>query len=119
MGTQPCRRMREAMANAVVGDVVIGDDPTVKALEEEAAEVLGKEKALFVASGTMGNLITVASHCGRGDEVILGQHSHILTYEAANLSAHMGIGTMAVQNQENGSMDPSEIAGKVQADDPH
>ena len=70
--TQPTEKMRQAMANAEVGDDVYGEDPTVNRLQEMAAERLGKEAGLFVASGTMGNLIAVLTHCGRGDEAING-----------------------------------------------
>ncbi|HID62616.1 MAG TPA: threonine aldolase, partial [Anaerolineae bacterium] len=70
--TQPTPAMREAMYRAEVGDDVFGEDPTVNRLEAMAAERLGKEAALFVVSGTMGNLVALLTHCGRGDEVILG-----------------------------------------------
>jgi len=69
--------MRRAMADAEVGDDVFGEDPTVNCLEEMAAERLGKEAALFVASGTMANIISQMTHCGRGDEMILGDQAHI------------------------------------------
>ena len=68
--TRPTAAMREAMARAEVGDDVFGDDPTVNALQERIASMLGKEAALFVASGTQGNLTAVMSHCQRGDEMI-------------------------------------------------
>ena len=74
--TWPTEDMRRAMAEAEVGDYVFGDDPTVNRLEAAAAERLGKEAGLFVASGTMGNLVAVLTHCGRGDEVILGDQAH-------------------------------------------
>ncbi|MCP4594127.1 MAG: threonine aldolase, partial [bacterium] len=74
--THPTPAMREAMYRAEVGDDVFGDDPTVNRLEEMAAERLGKEAALFVASGTMGNLVSLLTHCGRGDEAIIGNRSH-------------------------------------------
>ena len=75
--TKPSPDMRKAMAEAEVGDDVYGDDPTVNALEEKAAELFGKESALFVTSGTQGNLVSVLSQTGRGDEIILGNQSHI------------------------------------------
>ena len=75
--TQPTPEMREAMAEAEVGDDVFRDDPTVNRLEEIAASILGKESALFVPSGTMGNLLALLVHCHRGDEVIVGNQSHI------------------------------------------
>ncbi|MBL8121089.1 MAG: threonine aldolase, partial [Anaerolineae bacterium] len=73
----PTPEMREAMANAPVGDDVYGEDPTVNQLQDEAAAMLGKEAGLFVSSGTMGNLVAVLTHCGRGDEMILGRDAHI------------------------------------------
>jgi threonine aldolase len=75
--TKPTPEMREAMAEAEVGDDVYHDDPTVNKLEEIAAEKMGKESALFLPSGTMGNLIALLVHCQRGDEVIVGNRSHI------------------------------------------
>src|SRR5439155_5958273 len=75
--TKPTSEMRRAMAEAEVGDDVFGDDPTVIALEERAAELTGKEAALFVASGTMGNLVSIMAHLARGEETIAGEQSHI------------------------------------------
>ena len=89
--TKPTPAMREAMATAEVGDDVFGEDPTVNRLEEMAAERLGKEAALFVASGTMGNLVCLLAHCGRGDEVILGDQAHIYFYEQGGMAALGGI----------------------------
>ena len=79
--THPTPEMREAMARAQVGDDVYGDDPTVNRLQEMAAQMLGKEAALFVPSGTMGNLLALLVHCRRGDEVIVGGQSHIYLNE--------------------------------------
>ena len=79
--TRPTPAMSQAIAEAEVGDDVFGEDPTVNKLEALAAERLGKEAALFVASGTMGNLVSLLVHCGRGDEVILGDRSHTFFYE--------------------------------------
>ncbi len=89
--TWPTDEMRRAMAEAEVGDDVFGDDPTVNRLEQVAAERLGKEAGLFVASGTMGNLVAMLAHCGRGDEVILGDQAHTFVYEAGGISALGGI----------------------------
>lgn len=75
--TKPTPAMRRAMAEAEVGDDVYGEDSTVNKLQEMVAEMLGKEAALFVASGTMGNLTSVLAHCGRGDEIIFGDECHI------------------------------------------
>ncbi len=88
--TRPTEEMRKAMYEAEVGDDVLGDDPTVKELEELAAETLGKEAALFVPSGTMGNTIAVKLAAGEGKEIILEEHSHIYNYEAGNVSRIAG-----------------------------
>ena len=79
--THPTRAMRDAMANAEVGDDVYGDDPTVNALQERAAKLLGKEAGLFVASGTQSNLVALLSHCQRGDELLVGDCFHVHRYE--------------------------------------
>ena len=84
--TKPTPAMREAMARAEVGDDVFGDDPTINQLQELAAAKLGKEAGLFVASGTMGNLAAILSHCTRGDEAIMGQRSHTYLYEGGGIS---------------------------------
>src|SRR3970040_2025158 len=89
--TWPTPEMREAMANAAVGDDVYGEDPTVNQLEVEAAEMLGKEAGVFVTSGTQGNLISVVTHCGRGHEVILGDRAHTFLYEAGGIAALGGV----------------------------
>src|SRR5512143_616108 len=89
--TQPTPAMREAMARAEVGDDVFGEDPTVNRLQELAAEKLGKEAGLFVTSGTMGNLIALLTHCGRGDEVILGNRQHTFLAEVGGMAAMGGI----------------------------
>jgi threonine aldolase len=81
--TNPTIEMRAAMAEAVVGDDVYGEDPTINRLEEMAAALLGKEAALFVPSGTMSNLAAILAHCGRGDEVILGDKAHTVCSKPA------------------------------------
>ncbi len=88
--TQPTAAMREAIFTAPVGDDVLGDDPTVKALEALSAEMLGKEAALFVSSGTMANAVAVRSHTNPGDEIVLETHSHIYTYEGGGYAALSG-----------------------------
>ncbi|NDJ63285.1 MAG: aminotransferase class I/II-fold pyridoxal phosphate-dependent enzyme, partial [Chloroflexi bacterium] len=100
----PTPAMREAMANAVLGDDVYGEDPTVNALEAEAAALLGKEAGLFVVSGTMGNLTAVLTHCGRGDEVILGHQSHIFNYELGSVAAYGGIHPHPLPVQHDGTL---------------
>src|SRR5512142_2976598 len=89
--TKPTAEMREAMYRAEVGDDVFGDDPTVNRLQELAAEMTGHEAALFVASGTMGNLVGILTHCRRGDEAILGARSHSVLYESGGISALGGV----------------------------
>ncbi|ELI8305839.1 beta-eliminating lyase-related protein, partial [Yersinia enterocolitica] len=80
--TQPDAAMRQAMANAEVGDDVYGDDPTVNALEAQAARLSGKEAALFLPTGTQANLVALLTHCQRGEEYIVGQKAHNYLYEA-------------------------------------
>src|SRR2546421_1326829 len=89
--TQPTPAMREAMAKAPVGDDVFGDDPTVNRLQEMAAARLGHEAALFIPSGTMGNLIALLTHCQRGQEVIMGARSHTFLNEGGGVSTLGGV----------------------------
>lgn len=117
--THPTQSMREAMFRAEVGDDVFGDDPTVNSLEKLAAKLTGKEAALFVPSGTMGNLICLLTHCGRGDEAILGDQSHIFVNEAGGISALGGINPHTIRNQPDGTMDLEEIEGAIRADNIH
>jgi threonine aldolase len=117
--TKPTPEMREAMAEAEVGDDVYGDDPTVNRLQEMAAEMLGKEAALFVASGTMGNLLALLVHCQRGDEVIVGNQSHIYLNEAGGMAALGGIQPCPVQNQPDGTLDLDDILASIRTEDVH
>src|SRR5574339_202740 len=117
--TKPTPAMREAMAGAEVGDDVYRDDPTVNRLEELAAEMLGKEAALFVPSGTMGNLIALLVHCQRGHEVILGKWSHIYLNEAGGMSALGGIQACPVQNQLDGTLALDDILASIRTEDVH
>jgi threonine aldolase len=117
--TKPTPEMREAMAEAEVGDDVYGDDPTVNYLEELAAEMLGKDAALFVPSGTMGNLIALLVHCQRGDEVIVGNQSHIYLNEAGGMSALGGIQPCPIQNQTDGSLAVDDIIASIRTEDVH
>ena len=94
--TKPSAEMRRAMAEAEVGDDVFGDDPTVIALEERAAEITGKEAALFVASGTMGNLVSLMAQVPRGGEIIAGEGNHSFAHEAANHAVVVGAGMRLV-----------------------
>jgi threonine aldolase len=107
------------MAEAEVGDDVFGEDPTVNRLEKTAAERLGKQAALFVASGTMGNLASVLSHCGRGDEVILGDRAHMHLFEQGGMAALGGVHPRTVRNEPDGTMDLRAIEGVIRPDDVH
>lgn len=111
--THPTAAMREAMASAVVGDDVYGEDPTVINLEEKAADMLGKEAGLFVSSGTMGNLLAVLAVCGRGDEVIMGTAGHTFLHEAGGVSALGGVVIHTIPNQQDGSLALEDIEGAM------
>jgi len=111
--------MREAMYKAEVGDDVYGEDPTVNRLQEACAQIAGKEGALFVASGTMGNLVSLLTHCGRGDEVILGDRSHIFCHEQGGCSALGGIHPRTLPNAADGTLAPEAVARAIRPDDPH
>jgi threonine aldolase len=117
--TKPTPEMREAMAEAEVGDDVYGDDPTVDRLQEIAAEMMGKEAALFVPSGTMGNLLALLVHCQRGDEVILGNQSHIYLNEAGGMSALGGMQACPIQNQPDGTLALKDILASIRTEDVH
>jgi threonine aldolase len=117
--TWPTPEMREAMARARVGDDVYGEDPTVNELEAEAAARVGKEAALFVASGTMGNLAALLAHAGRGDEAIVGASAHVLQWEAGGMAALGGIVPRALPIDAEGRMDPELVESAVRGDDPH
>jgi threonine aldolase len=117
--TKPTPEMREAMAKAEVGDDVYGDDPTVNRLQEMSAELMVKDAALFVPSGTMGNLAAILAHCQRGDEVIIGQLNHSFLFEAGGMSALGGIHSFQLQNQPDGSLLASDIEAAIRPDDPH
>lgn len=117
--TKPTPEMRAAMAEAEVGDDVYRDDPTVNRLEELAAQMLGKEAALFVPSGTMGNLLALLVHCQRGDEVIVGNRSHIYLNEAGGMSALGGIQPCPVPNQPDGTLALNDILTSIRTEDVH
>ena len=117
--TKPTPEMREAMAEAEVGDDVYRDDPTVNKLEAMAAEKLGKEASVFVPSGTMGNLLALLVHCQRGDEVIVGSKSHIYLNEAGGMSALGGIQPCPVPNQKDGILALDDILASIRSEDVH
>ncbi|CAN8294956.1 unnamed protein product [Cochlearia groenlandica] len=112
--TRPTNAMREAMFSAEVDDDILGYDPTARRLEEEMAKMFGKEAALFVPSGTMGNLICVMAHCDvRGSEVILGDNCHIHVYENGGISTIGGIHPKTIKNEEDGTMDLAAIEAAI------
>jgi threonine aldolase len=117
--TKPTPEMRAAMAEAAVGDDVYGEDPTVNRLQAMAAEVMGKEAGLFVPSGTMGNLAALLAHCGRGDEIILGDKAHTFTSEAAGIAALGGVHSYQIPNQADGTLDLQDIIAAIRPDNPH
>ena len=118
--THPTPEMRRAMAEAEVGDDVFEDDPTVAALEERAAALLGKEAGLFVASGTMGNLVSVMANVPRGGEIITPAEGHIPNDEAANYAVVAGAGLRVVRENPSGEMPIADVLEAIQdASDPH
>jgi threonine aldolase len=117
--TKPTPAMRKAMAEAEVGDDVFGDDPTVNRLQTVAAEKLGKEAALFVPSGTMGNLAAVLSHCHRGDEIILGDQCHTAMYEAGGVAALGGVHPRTIVTRPDGTLPLEEVEAAIRPDDVH
>jgi threonine aldolase len=117
--TLPSPAMRTAMAQADLGDDVYGEDPTINRLEQRAADLLGKEAALFVASGTMSNIVALLTHCGRGDEAIVGSQAHILHYEVAGAAGLGGIQLRVARNDERGCMDPSEVRQLIRGENVH
>ena len=111
--THPTQEMREAMARAEVGDDQSAEDPTVNHLEELAASKVGKEAAMYVPSGVMGNLCALLTHCGRGDEVVMGDESHIFWYESGGGSALGGLPYRTVRNGRYGDMDLDELNASI------
>ncbi len=111
--TKPRPAMRAAMAGAEVGDDVFGDDPTVNRLEALAAERVGKEASVFVPSGTMANLLAVMTHTRPGDEVLLGDESHIFNYEVAGSARLAGVQVHALRNSADGALDSSDVAAAI------
>jgi threonine aldolase len=105
----PTPEMREAIARAELGDDVYGEDPTVNRLEAMAASLMGKEAALLVPSGTMGNLAAMLSHCARGTKAIVGSQSHTQLYEAGGASALGGVVLTPIRNTDEGELDLAEL----------
>ncbi len=110
--TLPTPRMRDAMSRAELGDDVYGEDPTVNRLQRLAATMLGKEAGLFTASGTMSNLVAALTHCGRGDEMIVGDQAHMFFYEVGGSSALGGIHVRTVPNRR-GAPDPADVEAAI------
>lgn len=116
--TVPTEEMREAMFKAEVGDDVYGEDPTVKKLEEMAADIMGKEAALFVTSGTQGNQLSVMTHTHHGDEIILEENCHIITYEVGGIGYLSGVQARTVKSSK-GVIDPKEVKKAIRTEDIH
>jgi threonine aldolase len=117
--TRPSPGMRKAMHEAELGDDVFGDDPTVNRLQQRAAEMFGFDAALLFPTGTQSNLAALMSHCGRGEEVILGMEAHSYRYEAGGLSVLGSIHPQVVSNRADGTLDLNEVESLVKPDDPH
>ncbi len=116
--TKPSEGMRRAMAVAEVGDDVFGEDPTVNALQERVAAMLGKESALFVPSGTMANQISLLAHARPGDEIILERGSHVLNHEAGGLAALAGVQPFVLEG-DRGILEPEEVDRSIRFSDVH
>lgn len=117
--TLPSDRIRQAIFDAQLGDDVFQEDDSVNLLEQKAAQLSGKESALLVPSGTMGNLVSFLVHCPRGSEAILGDRSHTFTYEAGGISAFGGIHSHQLRNEEDGTMDIQSIKNAIRYDNIH
>lgn len=117
--TQPTPAMRAAMMAAPLGDDVFGDDPTVNALQERIAGLLGFEAALFMPSGTQSNLCGLLAHCGRGDEYIVGQMAHTYRYEAGGGAVFGSLQPQPIPNQPDGTLALADIEAAIKPDDPH
>ena len=111
--TRPTDAMRKAMAEAEVGDDVMGEDPSINRLEQMAAELLGKEASLFTVSGTMSNLIAILAHTSRGDEIIMGSEAHIFWHEVAAAATFASVQPRLLPNDDHGRIDPEEVAAAI------
>jgi threonine aldolase len=117
--TRPTPAMREAMAKAEVGDDVFGDDPTVRELEARAAGMFGLEAGLFFPTGTQSNLAALMAHCGRGEEVIVGQDAHTYRYEGGGAAVLGSIQPQPLANLPDGTLDLAMVEAAIKPDDPH
>ena len=116
--TQPTPEMRRAMAEAAVGDDVLGDDPTARRLERMAADLLGKEAGLYTPSGTMSNLLAVLTWCHPGDEIIVGSEAHMLWHEGGGASALGGVVFRTVPNDGLGRFNPDDVEATIRPKNP-
>src|SRR6187455_292814 len=117
--TQPSPGMREAMASAVVGDDVFGDDPTVNRLQQEMARLFGMQDALFFPSGTQSNLSALMAQCQRGEEVIVGQEAHTYRYEAGGAAVLGSVQPQPLEHQADGSLALERIEAAIKPNDAH
>ena len=117
--TQPSAAMRATMVAAPVGDDVYGDDPTVNRLQDYAADLFGYEAGLFAPSGTQTNLIALMTHCGRGDEYLVGQEAHTYKYEGGGAAVLGSIQPQPIANQADGSIALADIEAYIKPDDMH
>lgn len=117
--TKPTQAMRDAMANAAVGDDVYGDDPTVNELEAWAAERHGFDAAMFTTSGTQANLLGLMAHCQRGDEYLCGQQAHNYKYEAGGAAVLGSIQPQPIENNPDGTLDFGKLKAAIKPDDSH
>jgi threonine aldolase len=117
--TQPTEAMRAAMMAAPLGDDVLGEDPSVNALQEQVAAMLGKEAALFMPTGTQSNLCALLSHCQRGEEYIVGQTMHTYRWEGGGAAVLGSLQPQPLNNQPDGSLALADIEAAIKPDDPH
>ena len=117
--TLPSDEMRQAIANAELGDDVFQEDPTVNELEVKAADLMNKEAAILVPSGTMGNLASILAHCERGTEIVLGNKSHTFLYEGGGISAFGGIHSRQLGNKDDGTLDIKELKAAIRTENDH
>ena len=117
--TEPSQAMRDVMPLAAVGDDVYGDDPTVNRLQDFGAELFGFEAGMFAPSGTQTNLIALMTHCGRGDEYLVGQEAHTYKYEGGGAAVLGSIQPQPIANQPDGSIALADIAAYIKPDDMH
>tara|TARA_B100001996_G_scaffold381418_1_gene370813 strand:- start:1739 stop:2758 length:1020 start_codon:yes stop_codon:yes gene_type:complete len=117
--TLPTPEMKQAIFDAELGDDVYGEDPTVNELERLSAEIFGKEDAVLVSTGTMGNLVSILSHCQRGEQIIIGDKCHIYRAEAGGIASLGGIVPRILKNDDDGTMDLNEIEANIEPKDVH